>query len=142
MSEPIKPFDSLSDANAARADLRDLRDLRDHDSVAFDLDDSLSQPTTARGHRMSLLSVRSPRRVQTLTNSPNCAPESVNSAQNQSPSPDRPPIRRARGVGVNGARSVQTDAWAVPASANWSRTRKTVRKVNRTPRSTDWALPF
>lgn len=39
-------------------------------------------------------------------------------------------------------RTVRVDAWSVPASANWTRTRRTVRKVNRSEKKADWALPF
>jgi hypothetical protein len=66
-----------------------------------------------------------PLQVPSITNSPRCAPS-------QPLKPDAP--RRVRPVRV--------DAWAVPASANWSRTRTTIRKVKPGTRSTDWALPF
>ena len=69
-----------------------------------------------------------PLHVPTLTNSPRCAPATR-------PTPTTP--RRVR--------TVRVDAWAVPASVNWSRARTAVRKVskvNRSTRSTDWALPF
>jgi len=66
-----------------------------------------------------------PLQVPSITNSPRCAPS-------QPLKPSSP--RRVRPVRV--------DAWAVPASANWSRTRTTIRKVARGTRSTDWALPF
>jgi hypothetical protein len=66
-----------------------------------------------------------PRQVPSITNSPRCAP-----AQ-----PLKPNVPRR-------IRPVRVDAWAVPASANWSRSRTTIHKVSRTSRSTDWALPF
>ena len=69
--------------------------------------------------------------VPTITNSPRCVP--TRSAQ---PSNQRKPMTPRR------MRTVRVDAWAVPASANWSRTRTTIRKVNRGTHSTDWALPF
>jgi hypothetical protein len=66
-----------------------------------------------------------PLQVPSITNSPRCAPAK----------PLAPNVPRL-------VRPVRVDAWAVPASANWSRTRSTIRKVSRTSRSTDWALPF
>jgi hypothetical protein len=69
--------------------------------------------------------------VPTLTNSPRCVP--ARSAQ---------PSNRKNATAPRRVRTVRVDAWAVPASANWSRTRTTIRKVNRGARSTDWALPF
>jgi len=66
-----------------------------------------------------------PLQVPTLTNSPRCSPSE----------PARPAAPRR-------VRRVRVEAWAVPASVNWSRTRSNVRKVDRNPRSTDWALPF
>jgi hypothetical protein len=70
-----------------------------------------------------------PLHVPTLTNSPRCAPAT------RSTKPTTPTTPRR-------ARTVRVDAWAVPASVNWSRARTAVRKVNRSARSTDWALPF
>ena len=70
-----------------------------------------------------------PLHVPTLTNSPRCAPAAE---------PTKPITPRR-------VRTVRVDAWAVPASVNWSRARTAVRKVskgNRSTRSTDWALPF
>ena len=67
-----------------------------------------------------------PLHVPSLTNSPRCAPAAH---------PTKPTTPRR-------VRTVRVDAWAVPASVNWSRARTTVRKVNRSARSTDWALPF
>ncbi len=67
--------------------------------------------------------------VPTLTNSPRCAPAAE---------PTKPITPRR-------VRTVRVDAWAVPASVNWSRARTAVRKVskvNRSTRTTDWALPF
>jgi hypothetical protein len=69
--------------------------------------------------------------IPTITNSPRCVP-----ARSARPSRQKNPTTPRR------VRTVRVDAWAVPASANWSRTQTTVRKVNRGSRSTDWALPF
>ena len=69
-----------------------------------------------------------PIQVPTITNSPRCAP-----ARPSKPQTPTPPRR---------VRTVRVDAWAVPASVNWNRTRTAVRKVGRGTRSTDWALPF
>jgi len=68
-----------------------------------------------------------PLRVPSLTNSPGCRPAFPKMRTNA-------PLRRVR--------SVRVDAWAAPASATWTRTRKTVRKINRQSQSTNWALPF
>ena len=69
-----------------------------------------------------------PLRVPSLTNSPGCTPGGFPKMRASAP------LRRVR--------SVRVDAWAAPASATWTRTRKTVRKVNRQSQSTNWALPF
>lgn len=69
--------------------------------------------------------------VPTITNSPRCVP-----ARSARPSHQQNPTTPRR------VRTVRVDAWAVPASANWSRTRATVRKANRGSRSNDWTLPF
>jgi hypothetical protein len=87
--------------------------------------------------------------VPSLTNSPQCAPAQrprtikpsrlspsknpISSSPSSTPPPPRSPRR---------ARTVRVDAWAVPASTNWSRTRASARKVNRNTGTTDWALPF
>ena len=65
--------------------------------------------------------------VRSLTNSPRCEPRPEIAAR---PSPSRR------------LRTVRVDAWSEPVSVSWTRNRTTVRKVNRTSRSTDWALPF
>jgi hypothetical protein len=70
-----------------------------------------------------------PLHVPTLTNSPRCAPATRPTKPTTPTTPRR-------------VRTVRVDAWAVPASVNWSRARTAVRKVNRSARSTDWALPF
>ena len=75
-----------------------------------------------------------PVRVPTLTNSPGCLPGFSSSSSGGESRSVLPPVRRAR--------TVKVDAWAVPASANWGRSRRTMRKVSRVSRSTDWALPF
>jgi len=64
-----------------------------------------------------------PRPVPSITNSPGCTPARM------SVSPRR-------------VRPVRVDAWAVPASVSWTRTRMTLRKVSRHSHATDWALPF
>jgi len=71
--------------------------------------------------------------IRSISNSPGCAPGSLSTSGSASRSMLRP-VRRPR--------SVRVDAWAVPASANWSRSRNPMRKVKRVSRSTDWALPF
>jgi hypothetical protein len=68
-----------------------------------------------------------PLRVPSLTNSPGCTPAFPRTRS-------AAPLRRVR--------SVRVDAWAAPAATTWTRTRKTVRKVNRQSQSTNWALPF
>ncbi len=107
-----------------------------------------------------------PRRVQTLTNSPGCLPSTTSPISTTSTSESsgsdsgETPVREAR--------SVRPDAWALPAPANWGRTRRAgparagaaratnsgVRRVEpgaarsrRGARSTarpssDWSLPF
>jgi len=61
--------------------------------------------------------------VPSITNSPGCTPA-------------RTPVPPRR------VRPVRVDAWAVPVSVSWTRTRKTLRKINRHSHATDWALPF
>ena len=69
--------------------------------------------------------------VPTITNSPHCAPaRTTHSGQLAKPTVAR------RG------RTLRVDAWAVPVSANWSRTRSTARNAARGTRSAGWALPF
>jgi len=97
-----------------------------------DLEDGFETDPLANLHELPL-------HVPTITNSPRCVPtRSVNTSgqtSRQTANPKKPTTPRR-------VRTVRVDAWAVPASANWSRTRATVRKVNRGTRSTDWALPF
>lgn len=80
-----------------------------------------------------------PLHVPTITNSPRCVPtqsaHTSGQTSGQTSNQKKPTTPRR-------VRTVRVDAWAVPASANWSRTRTTVRKVNRGTRSIDWALPF
>ncbi len=61
--------------------------------------------------------------VPSITNSPGCTPAGASV-----------PPRRVRPLRV--------DAWAVPASVSWTRSRTTLRKINRHSHATDWALPF
>ncbi len=102
----------------------------------LDLEDTVLQPDDAAPaseiHEL-------PFPVRSITNSPGCepgsrAPSSSSPASPSSSGADLRPVRRAR--------TVRVDAWAVPASANWTRTRRTIRTVARVSRSTDWALPF
>ena len=98
------------------------------------------------------------RRVRTLTNSPSCTPADLSqsdadaNANSETTTETGRPVRRLQ--------SVRADAWAVPAPANWGRTRRAVgmRKIaspnSHSPRqarsraaraqspSSDWALPF
>jgi len=79
-----------------------------------------------------------PLQVPSITNSPRCAPSHSShppKASALAPSALVPGVLRR-------VRKVRVDAWAVPASANWSRPRTTIRKVTGRARSTDWALPF
>ncbi|MBJ21033.1 MAG: hypothetical protein GY910_23970 [bacterium] len=77
--------------------------------------------------------------VRSITNSPGCTP----SLSSSSPSHTSQPPHGETGLRpVRRARTIRTDAWSVPASANWTRTRNPIRKVSRVSRSTDWALPF
>ena len=69
-----------------------------------------------------------PVRVPSLTNSPRCAPAN--------------PTRPTRPSAPRRVRPVRVDAWAVPVSVNWSRTRTTTLKVKRGMPSAEWALPF
>ena len=89
-----------------------------------DLEDGYETDPLANLHELPL-------HVPTITNSPRCVP--TQSVQTANPKKPTTPRR---------VRTVRVDAWAVPASANWSRTRTMVRKVNRGTRSIDWALPF
>ena len=106
-----------------RADRRDRRDQEDraprveNELETHSPEASPSTPTDAEASASE-----SPRRVPSLTNSPGCVP------------------RRAAPLRRTGA--VRVDAWAVPAPASWSRTRRIVRKVQRQPQGVDWALPF
>ena len=78
-----------------------------------------------------------PRQVPSITNSPRCAPSQT--SQTRRPTP---PQQASKPGTPRRVRTVRVDAWADPASANWSRQRTSVRKVNGRIRSTDWALPF
>ena len=118
--------------------------------VAFDLELEDTLPQSEEFEDLSLLEnvhkLAVP--VRSITNSPGYTPKS-STISNPPLNPLSPPtstsvtegeirpIRRARRVSA-----VRVDAWAVPASANWSRNRTPIRKVNRVSRSTDWALPF
>lgn len=111
--------------------------------IAFDLELEDTLPQTNEGDSLNnLRDLRSSAvPVRSLTNSPGCSPRS--SASNTPSGTDINLIHPIHAIRpVRRARTVRTDAWAVPASANWTRTRTTIRKVSRVSRSTDWALPF
>jgi hypothetical protein len=88
--------------------------------------------------------------VPSLTNSPGCTPgrtaaedaTSGNSSDQASRSSQASHSSQASRSAPRLVRKVRVDAWAVPASTNWTRSRMTVRKVNRGPRPAAWALPF
>ena len=164
MSAPIKPFDfdtlyaddvaSFSDgssdgssdafSDAVRA--QRFQDLKGDDLYApADVSETSIGPVPMR-------------RVRTLTNSPSCTPADLSqsdadaNANSETTTETGRPVRRLQ--------SVRADAWAVPAPANWGRTRRAVgmRKIaspnSHSPRqarsraaraqspSSDWALPF
>lgn len=166
MSAPIKPFnfntlyaedvasfsgassdafsDASSDAFSDAARAQRFQDLKGDDLYApADVSETSIGPVPMR-------------RVRTLTNSPSCTPADLNQsdadANSETTAESGRPARRMQ--------SVRADAWAVPAPANWGRTRRAVgmRKVaspsshsprqarSRTARaqspSSDWALPF
>ncbi len=81
-------------------------------------DASNNSSTNSRGNLHEF-----PLRVPSITNSPGCTPA-------------------RRSVPPRRVRPVRVDAWAVPASVSWTRTRTTLRKVNRHSHATDWSLPF
>jgi hypothetical protein len=91
--------------------------------------DSLAAPHSGHSATGQPKRHEHPREVPTLTNSPGCVPAAVPRASKALRGPRRAP-------------KVRVDAWAVPAAASWSRTRSTVRKISRRPRSKGWALPF
>jgi hypothetical protein len=105
------------------------------ETAAFDLGLDETERTEGTDETDPLASLDSLHEIQlhvpTITNSPRCVPARSGQSSNQM-KPTTP--RRMR--------TVRVDAWAVPASANWSRTRTMVRKVNRGTRSNEWALPF
>jgi hypothetical protein len=114
--------------------------------VAFDLE---LEDTLPQANELELLDqlpeISVP--VRSITNSHGCAPKASSNSKpspaalsNPTPESETRPIRRPRRGGR--VDPVRVDAWAVPASANWSRTSKTIRKVSRVSRSTNWALPF
>jgi len=90
-----------------------------------------------------------PLQVPSITNSPRCAPaRRIQPAQPNQPAPPSSfthstnPSTPKRPPTPHRVRMVRVDAWAVPVSANWSRTRTEARKIRHGIRSTDWALPF
>jgi hypothetical protein len=110
-----------------------VTDFQTDSALATDAssDASVDQPSTA--HDLPL-------DVPSITNSPRCAPSHC-APPHSAPSHSAPP-QPAKPGAPRRVRTVRVDAWAVPASANWSRARTPIRKVSRTTRSTDWALPF
>ncbi len=164
MSAPIKPFDfdtfyaddvasfsdgssdAFSDAFSDAVRAQRFQDLKGDDLYApADVSETSIGPVPMR-------------RVRTLTNSPSCTPADLSQsnadadANSQTTTETGRPVRRLQ--------SVRADAWAVPAPANWGRTRRAVgmRKIaspsSHSPRqarsraaraqspSSDWALPF
>ena len=172
MSAPIKPFDfdtlyaddvasfsdgssdassdAFSDAFSDAVRAQRFRDLQGDDLYApADVSETSIGPVPMR-------------RVRTLTNSPSCTPADLSqsdadadadaNANSETTTETGRPVRRLQ--------SVRADAWAVPAPANWGRTRRAVgmRKIaspnSHSPRqarsraaraqspSSDWALPF
>lgn len=104
--------------------------------LELDLDLDLDETDTLLQPEDGACSSDLPKRVtsvRSITNSPGCTPE-VQATSVPRRQMNMRPIRRARAVRV--------DAWAAPASVNWTRTRNPMRKVNRVSCSTDWALPF
>ncbi len=168
MSAPIKPFDF----DTLYAD--DVASLSDGSSGAFSDASSDASSDAVRAQRFQDLKgddLYAPadvsetsigpvpmRRVRTLTNSPSCTPADLSqsdadaNANSETTTETGRPVRRLQ--------SVRADAWAVPAPANWGRTRRAVgmRKIaspnSHSPRqarsraaraqspSSDWALPF
>ena len=141
------PFDTAFESDSDLAEINRNVDLH----LDFDLDSDLGHvphmscgaghgqtdsPASDEATPRNLHELNIP--VPTLTNSPGCLPKTdeAGSTSRSSANSKTPllSVRRARGVRV--------DAWAVPASANWGRSRRTMRKVSRVSRSTDWALPF
>jgi len=158
MSAPIKPFDfdtlyaddvasssdAFSDASSHAVRAQRFQDLKGDDLYApADVSETSIGPVPMR-------------RVRTLTNSPSCTPADLSqsdaNANSETTTETSRPVRRMQ--------SVRADAWAVPAPANWGRTRRAVgmRKIasssshsprqarSRTARSqspsSDWVLPF
>ena len=144
MSESFKPLDPLTELDRLAVDLD------------FDLDLDASEAPSRSARKVRILPVG----IRSLSNSPGAAPhtslarESSRKARPASQTrPDGLPEREAEATAedsgearqlqpIRRARPVRVDAWAVPASANWTRTHKTTRKIRRVSRSTDWALPF
>ena len=172
MSAPIKPFDfdtlyaddvaSLSDGSsgAFSGAFSDASSDAFSDAVRAqrfqDLKgDDLYAPADVSETSIGPVPMR---RVRTLTNSPSCTPADLSqsdadaNANSETTTETGRPFRRLQ--------SVRADAWAVPAPANWGRTRRAVgmRKIaspnSHSPRqarsraaraqspSSDWALPF
>ena len=168
MSAPIKPFDF----DTLYAD--DVASLSDGSSDAFSDASSDAFSDAVRAQRFQDLKgddLYAPadvsetsigpvpmRRVRTLTNSPSCTPADL--SQSDADADAKSETTTETGRPVRRLQSVRADAWAVPAPANWGRTRRAVgmRKIaspnSHSPRqarsraaraqspSSDWALPF
>jgi len=142
--------DAFSDAFSDAVRAQRFRDLQGDDLYApADVSETSIGPVPMR-------------RVRTLTNSPSCTPADLSqsdadadadaNANSETTTETGRPVRRLQ--------SVRADAWAIPAPANWGRTRRAVgmRKIaspsSHSPRqarsraaraqspSSDWALPF
>ena len=145
MSEAIKPLDpqaliDLFPQTPSSLDLSRELELLEGDALyaPADVTETPVGPVPT--------SVRSGRRVPTLTNSPGCEPDVDPQASDES-TPRVRTMRRAR-----------SDAWSLPAPAHWGRARRpsasvrparrvepgkaASRRGTRTSRSSDWALPF
>ena len=168
MSAPIKPFDF----DTLYAD--DVASFSDGSSDAFSDASSDAFSDAVRAQRFQDLKgddLYAPadvsetsigpvpmRRVRTLTNSPSCTPADL--SQSDADADAKSETTTETGRPVRRLQSVRADAWAVPAPANWGRTRRAVgmRKIaspnSHSPRqarsraaraqspSSDWALPF
>lgn len=170
MSAPIKPFDfdtlyaddvasfsdgssdassdAFSDAFSDAVRAQRFRDLQGDDLYApADVSETSIGPVPMR-------------RVRTLTNSPSCTPADLSQSDADADANANSETTTETGRPVRRLQSVRADAWAVPAPANWGRTRRAVgmRKIaspnSHSPRqarsraaraqspSSDWALPF
>ena len=139
MSEPINPL-HFNDYSSDYSDKHSDKHSENHGNDYFGLaEDDIYAPADLSEVSVGPCAIS----VRSLTNSPGAEPADLNGAR---------PVRRAR--------SVTTDAWSVPAPANWGRTRRmtesgrpatrralrkvrtvTGRRTQATP-SSEWSLPF